>query len=1755
MVQSDKSEANAVATVSTPPLTGDDIEALIGGESVNQHLFPMMGGAGENEDQEAEEEGQEESDPLHLGNLVAITSDKYGLVVGRIIFRDVALVRQIPQEASDRAIEYPMTPDGSGFDPELGVSEIDIIEEQSSDYFVDVLGARPGEVLEFFHTDGSEAAPHGEVAEVVKSTTKDAIVLVDGRTLRFRGVGPSSITDMAGGAKTPVEVIRVRASENIAAEETGLEMDEEQVEAKRKEAARIATEKARKSDILSLLRGVLPAATVETVPTAERSYPDALQREDLLQDLLADVPAKKRSNPRRIRFLEREVDLAMSLKNKSIRRDAAGRVLGTTKNVIDTIGDAIEVSTHPLPAAVPIVNAARVLNLDMLDTNLGYNPAHVFPRNLIEIENDSELISVMFSGDAAPGLTAPDRIETARSAINRGFYSYIYDLLGRDQQTLHATGATVGRGWQEDQEVIRTAGMSFPVQGLSTGLPNTIKTTAPSSLAFLMSDVGDRTMRVLSSDSFTYSKTGETVITGPSDPSDVSGYVILPIKAALSLRPPRRFGDLPTALIYSASLNNDNLPTLARTLADIYSEDTASPLHAWGIKTDAAADFSIAEWLKMVLRYAIHPADSLGPRTPRLLSILDSFGLGETDLSPDVNKVIWKWVKSSQKLWRSLLVDQRKRIQAALDAEPVRTFRNVAGEDSPLWSTGEGSLKTADILAEVNADIKLRNPSIYNSSSLLTASFLHDAQGDIVPLVSAAIAKIDSREAPISDEDALAALAASRAYALRRQAIQNIGLLSLKAEPEINTCKHVNDLEARRNVKDVLNRSKLMREFVEEYQGGRDGNWVTCAICKQHCVCYHELMELEALAQPTRMVAIQTQIRIQYGGDRYLGKIVCKNCGQPLSDIDFDEGMEFDDDGNPIMQRSVLTAEQMEEGENETELKKATMELLHKPDLEFVTASQKAIYEILQVILERGSLLADSEVIRQIVRYADLFVSVRAPPMAIYEAQRAKMLQSAATKTVPTYAAVLDQLRVTSLAALTTLALQAANPPMTVTSPLAICPFSREGWPLEEGAKPDQPGALQYITCAVATIQKDISPWQNLVWAGEPKLESRRKKVFSTTASAIELILKGDPKTGPLSFTNEINTMLYKARHDTEAKEARAKVSLLDQVPPGFRPDPKPMVVSRPAIEKNSVAEVYDAIQKEVPLEPMMEDITRAIHQQSLAVIGELHRDATAGIAPSLAQGPIETTDSVCCPATLSEVEAGILQGKPVLENLLKARKVLHQHNPSSTNAGTHLWPNFITPVPLPVEQNVEQGVYFKLFLKYCYSGSQIGEPHEFSFGNVCRQCGLSLGKPIDLVNFNTEGAAILAGQQGDLRIEVSQPAFEALSDAIRRRKTLQELGRGTRLSWMESLRTFLPAIKGDLAGALLSVLNSIPAEKEHLPLEEVSRAKLWSPISMYSDTLRQQITDRIGPAIPTQGGRASRARADETIMAMSTLESVVDDPFVEGPRVLQEYWCAKTEATGRGIAITNITGAKWSGISKDHNERINKMLMENSMWYAGTPLEENERAILRRVAETLGPMLRAWVQVVRPALSGPWTIEEARLVLQTMIFQVWADAVTTTSWMYASIAAPAEREKTAALLADWTRGLMYHTKQQFLRYSKENVRRILQQRAELERTSVVEEFENIKDDEQRAAELIKKQLKIGRWSKGANVRGAMDADLFEFENEQRRRMGIIDAPVDPIYLEGAGGPAAAAGQDFGFGIDNGAAEDGYFGMGADEDD
>ena len=196
-----------------------------------------------------------------LGDIMTLVSSVFGRITGKIIYRDEKLIRIQPFDSSDRAQNVPMGADGD-FAEKTGITEAIFHSKRIDAHFSLQLGAAVGETLEFFSYAGETVIEPGIVAEIIAEDEDDAIVLADGRRLNFAFVGPPK----------PIDVISVRAT--IAEDEE----DDGEPEGEFPE---------KKYD-LSLFDGLLPAAMVEEIPTADRTYSETIQREDMYMDLLKD---------------------------------------------------------------------------------------------------------------------------------------------------------------------------------------------------------------------------------------------------------------------------------------------------------------------------------------------------------------------------------------------------------------------------------------------------------------------------------------------------------------------------------------------------------------------------------------------------------------------------------------------------------------------------------------------------------------------------------------------------------------------------------------------------------------------------------------------------------------------------------------------------------------------------------------------------------------------------------------------------------------------------------------------------------------------------------------------------------------------------------------------------------------------------------------------------------------------------------------------------------------------------------------------------------------------------------------------------------------------------------------------------------------------------------------------------------------------------------------------------------------------------
>jgi hypothetical protein len=198
--------------------------------------------------------------------------------------------------------------------------------------------------------------------------------------------------------------------------------------------------------------------------------------------------------------------------------------------------------------------------------------------------------------------------------------------------------------------------------------------------------------------------------------------------------------------------------------------------------------------------------------------------------------------------------------------------------------------------------------------------------------------------------------------------------LNAGEKPKANTCAHVADLVAVRRIFDDGERFQKLTEFFKKYQGTRDGNWINCNVCKEHLLCLHERLQIQAFLNPAEKAGIEKEIILKFSGGSFQGKYICRNCGQAIRDLDFDNSIEFDDNGNPKSGRAVLVDEDALFQERLNMMTGVPIEPSDKKQLKLTDDEIKA-YDVIREISMRAGIALDNEGFKRVIEKTNSFFS------------------------------------------------------------------------------------------------------------------------------------------------------------------------------------------------------------------------------------------------------------------------------------------------------------------------------------------------------------------------------------------------------------------------------------------------------------------------------------------------------------------------------------------------------------------------------------------------------------------------------------------------------------------------------------------------------------------------------------------------------------------------------------------------------------
>ncbi len=1610
----------------------------------------------------ASPEEEESGDVVELGDRILIMGgigSKVHFTRGRVYYRDGELIRILPDGTSDQIVDIPLV-DGEP-DPELKIEEIVILEKRKLATFVQQMDFQPEQLVETF-TSSREVGPILTVKAVDTFADKGTFTDPDGDVVEYE-FGYIGIPRDA-----PFVVMRTRESRKaLSAAIQSAEEAEDVPEAEKPKPL---------FQILGTLE--VPAIPELTdIPSFERIYPDLVQRSDMIQDLLKLKTAAQQKNPKTLVEIRRLVELCILLRNDVVEYSAAGNPAKQKQTSAETLLDLIEAGA---PLAKPVLDATKNLYIDQFGDG-PVSSAGVKGELLANIVKES--IAYM-EGEQPVALGIPNQ----KPAWLIRWQSYV-DSYFRSWKP----GASTPRKLiKADKDFFRLIVPNLEVQTIN-GFPKLmiektkgkvvpLDATTPVAMYFLgkqnystLRGLGPRMGRP------TVSRGIEIITSG--EEAAILHYILFPFNVIRDVGPTRS-GNLLNDSFRSTSAPS-TMDMILRKYDGVSDIPTADSIIGVGPEGTTLGNIDVFEYLKRAPVKNIH---GYGDFEELFVALgLDKFEINQEQL--DVLKTL---LDESNAMLKEAIRKLREESKLDLDNPPEvrqRAFANTPEDAERLFKV----LLSQPYLNQEISKMRDMTP-VYQKIDLANLAFLLKRYPDLVDAV------ISGRPGQIARER-IRAVRDNYQEALRI-AYQEERKSELAGLPPLrNNCPHVQTWVKIQKVQDSTDRMRLTAQFVAKFRDKEEGSHLSCINCHQSLMCKHDFLLLQEFLHPQEAQVLHKEILLNYSGGQFQGKYICSACGQPISEIDYDDGLEYDDNGRPMIGRSVLVDRDALDEEEFEAMFGAPTETDEAIDFKLPVDSEN--YKFADSLLcggaEGGNLRPSSvaECIHMSAKdmYARLGVNYTKDSMEMIvlrthaelmklDSRRKYMKKMAdqakklgTTKGAVDYDVYINRRLVGLTAAFILIDIQSHIPDYVIRSTLPGCRATFKGFP--EGPIEDL-GAIEYVSCAVASITRDVVPWNMTGWLRE-RLDKKRAETIREYLKQLMTKLVEDANVQQLFSAKS------KYRREVLGKGEGGE-GVHEHLPQGFLP----------------------MVEKAKPEEEVVEEAAAgALKTKVWLTKANQYARETANIVES---SPFSETS--CCFNPV-QTPSEFWQSKGLLspgETVPQGAK------------GTRLFVDFKPKVPASLTISTPEAAFSRVFLKICFRGPRMGLPHEPGYTNFCPHCEFQFPGDPATIDADKEGAEALRTQD----IVTSQDAFQELLDSshlkygIPRFRIPMPIGQ---LEFFRDLRDFKQAPYSTWPADIQACFVEI--QKLTSDSSEIDQVNAWTP-------LVEKLT--IHEA-------ALKARLGEN--TLNTLRSLATLSPVELKSQLVTYFISPIQRMLIGFETDTLKSVyadyELSSTHRDDVELVLKQHYGNLKDYKATFTSP----LLRARADELVTKLSSINQILANLRAGLVIVGGNRVIpylTRAMIMGALMEYVNPNREVGAaasghedSVVNVGDSLKLIAECAEWY-------KKEAKKYSDKEVRELLTARNEKEKLQFVNEIAGM-SKELKAIEKLKKKLGLGKWAVGGTKAiYAYDPDRYDYEREERAAAGIVDFPGQGP--EGGGLPQGRQVGADGF-FDYGAAYDG----------
>lgn len=1608
---------------------------------------------------------EEEGVGFELGDTVAIVGGRLKGTQGKLYTFRPDKINILTVGNTDRVTSIPLV-DG-GIDPDLGMGEDDmiILEKAPLHTFVGLIDVRAGQYIETFLAAGK---PDGIFKVISVDEEKDEIVVEDEgggqTTLTFEGAGipvdvpyevirtrePPAVEGAAKGDEEEVEtgpVSRIAVEEDDALEEGQVPNREEDAEA---EAA--ASKPAVEFAMGAVLE--LPAdEEIEEVGTAARTYPDIFQRSEMLAQLIRQLPLSQQRDPIKLQEQRRAVELMLILRNDVVKYGVTGDPLaGTKQTSINTLAELVQRPDVHMSRKVAEIKKVLYLDHKKDDETGEFEGGDPLPGDLEEGLYADYLYDVigrgeglmeaaeMGAGDTAPGLAMPKfflDMERYRQQVQQPF---IFEGAGlpveKDEEVFRREIPS-----SEDAELNALPQTSPAVMKIKKELVYQPLTNPPDTTQIPFAITRALKQR------WSHFLTGESMrVVEPAETLSYTNILVFPPSVIRDIGPIRS-----GSLAQDMSLGSTKvtiMDDILEELGDVEDFPTADSILNLGVKGNILGNVTIKDWLSN-LNLAI---TGLGDAFFKLRG----YGAQNIELSVEQASVLQDKIEKHLAALRIFMIKQRQENQA--------TLANLKFVPNPLLKPEDAArlqsrIESEPLLQKVLEGVREYMGDLANVDvNWFTYIFL--AYPDLLLAVLGQQANTVARERLRHVRQQFIE-ATQKGYQLRRI------LLDSGEPPKPNPCKHVERLDeirkvAQKNanelgdVKDVT-KVKLLVKLLNDFRDKTADNWVWCKVCHEHLICAHELVQIQEYLRPAEQDTLHKEMLINFSGGVFSGKYICRVCGQGMQELEFDQSLEFDDEGRPMMGRAAMVDREAIELDELEEMLKGPAEVVE--EINFGNEELNTMYLTLKKIAGLMGVNPEEADFRKMVEEFSTYHSTLPTREDYAEASKGKKVQD--------YDIFYSIRYVTAAAAILLLNIQTHVPDYVVYYTTADCKNGFFGYPLEDESILH---GLNCVATTVAGINDNEFPWNMTTLQRKSNLVVRRDAILPLIKTQLDTFSKNPTQQMLLQKKREYRTKLF------------GKVGGLksDVISKSFRP--VPMIVTEEDAAK-------------APVVPA----AAAPSFAATAWIRQAHSIARGSAALNPDAPVMETT---CCLHPITQ-PAQFWEGQgelPGLEARTAGKGAFRTASATTT---------FYTEPPKALVGKVDAKDYFQVFARLCYQGDNKGMPHKLGLTLTCSECGLNFKKnpniPLVTDSDPKKAAEELVKEASELQAHIVSQGI-VITD-----ETFEDL---INTAHLKSTVTMAPL------PTIPRITNSIPdliAVQPH-PFEAWERVLNATQVAL-AEIGEQPTTIQIAKAAEELVGEIDekeqfiRTRLGDE--AFRFIQSLIKRTPRECGESLMTFVLVPFQRWLTGFDLRNIKLLKSYELTKD-TERDILTGLSTTLRPLGD-LEDLTGLALRKVRQLVEDLSSACKNIFPKLrgilLPGGRIMQEYLLRAYVMgIIQRFMDPHHVPEGdeeLGGGAAAPANMKMLYKALATCITKYAVGTKVP----SEDEIRLSLEKRAEKERNIFRKERDGMSRD-RRKVEAALKQLGMGKWAVGGSkaIR-QYDADRYEAERAERAAAGIIDYP------------------------------------------